>query len=240
MQQEYQGLADKLGYTFKDPALLLQALTHTSYVSEHPQHEDNERLEFLGDSVLQMMVASWLFRTYPAIAEGEMTKARIATVSEEPQGQVAAMLDVGVYLRLGRGEEPAGRTRRRSLARALEALIAAVYLDGGMSAAEDCFLSRFTPFARAYLEGKKTDYKTHLQELLQSGGPAQIEYTLLEQRNDPQNPHFRAAVRCDGRVLGEGEGRTRKEAEQGAASQALKTMEKEEPNAPKKAGSPGV
>ncbi len=218
-------LERKLGYRFKDRGLLEHALTHSSYANEHRGQglTSNERLEFLGDSVLGMVAAERLFREHPDMPEGELTRTRAALVCETALHQVALSLGLGSYLRLGRGEDAGGGRERPSiLADATEAVLAAVYLDGGMDAVrpiiETLILDR---------EGEQSsdrDYKTALQELVQRTPGVAIAYRLTGESGPDHARVFRMEVAVGQKVAGQGEGRTKKEAEQQAAKAALEKL----------------
>ncbi len=220
-------LEKKLGYVFQDPTLLQTALTHSSYANENRRQEleCNERLEFLGDAVLGMTVAEWLFRHCRRLPEGQMTKIRAELVCEQSLAAAAQELELGSDLRLGHGEElSGGRTRPSILADAVEAIIAAVYLDGGDAAA---LIQRLilAP-AQARLRPAATDYKTALQELVQRRTGSRIAYMLTGESGPDHNKQFTVAVAVNGEVRGEGTGRSKKEAEQAAAHQALEELKK--------------
>ncbi len=219
-----EALQKKLNYTFRDSALFQTALTHSSYANEH-RCRSNERLEFVGDSVLGMVTAECLFRRFPDMPEGRMTKLRAELVCEQSLGEVAEKLELGRCLRLGRGEEVSGGRERISiLADCVEAVIAALYLDGGMEPAktfidanilsklsdENCLLIR--------------DYKTELQELIQQKPGHILTYELTGESGPDHMKRFNVSVVMDGETLGSGEGRTKKEAEQMAAKAALESM----------------
>ena len=220
-------LEKKLGYAFQNPTLLQTALTHSSYANQNRRQEleCNERLEFLGDAVLGMTVAEWLFRPCRRLPEGQMTKIRAELVCEQSLAAAAQELELGSNLRLGHGEElSGGRTRPSILADAVEAIIAAVYLDGGDAAA---LIQRLilAP-AQARLRPTATDYKTALQELVQRRTGSRIAYMLTGESGPDHNKQFTVAVAVNGEVRGEGTGRSKKEAEQAAAHQALEELKK--------------
>ena len=210
-----------IGHTFKDPSLLETALTHTSYANEAKGRvKHNERLEFLGDSVLSIVVADYLFHHWTDRPEGELTKARASLVCESALFQFAQEIDLGRYLRLGRGEEMGGgRTRPSVVSDAFEALIAALYLDGGMEAARAFILPFLT-------EGKtaEADYKTQLQEVIQQNPEERLRYELEGETGPDHDKHFQMAVYLNSNLIGRGEGHSKKAAEQAAARQALKLM----------------
>ncbi|RMH79512.1 MAG: ribonuclease III [Actinomyces sp.] len=214
-------LEEELGHRFADPGLLELALTHRSWSAEHPGEESNERLEFLGDAVLGLVVARHLYVTHPELAEGEMAKIRAAVVSAEALAEVASGLGLGTHLRLGRGEQRSGGAAKTSiLADAMEAVIAAVYLDAGLEAAARVVLARLGDRIEAgSVTPGSEDYKTRLQELAAAEGLPAPRYETADSGPDHRKT-FRATVRV-GRVLtGSGEGGSKKEAEQAAARQA--------------------
>lgn len=210
-----------IGYTFKDPHLLETALTHTSFANESKvSTKHNERLEFLGDSVLSIVVADYLFHHWKDRPEGELTKARASLVCESALFEFAKEIDLGSYLRLGKGEERGGgRTRPSVVSDAFEAVIAALYLDGGMEAARRFIL----PFIR---EGKtaEPDYKTKLQEVVQQNPEEKLRYEVLGESGPDHAKRFEIAVYLNSNKIGEGIGHSKKAAEQEAARQALRLM----------------
>ena len=209
----------KLGYRFRSGALLAEALRHSSYANEHRGAESvsNERLEFLGDSVLGFVTAEYLFARHPDSPEGELTRIRAALVCEESLHEVAQKLELGRYLKLGNGEEAGGgRTRPSILADATEAVIAAVYLDGGLAAASS-LIHR--------VEERRRDYKTVLQELVQREPNRTLVYRMAEESGPDHDKTFTFEVLLNGTVVGRGEGHSKKEAEQMAARAALERLE---------------
>ncbi len=218
-------LEKKLGYPFQDKGLLAHALTHSSYANEHREEglTSNERLEFLGDSVLGMVVAEHLFRTHPDMPEGELTRTRAALVCEGSLYEVAAGLGLGRYLRLGRGEDAGGgRARPSILADATEAMLAAVYLDGGIGPVRRLIQTLILDRERE--KAVDRDYKTALQELVQRRPESSVSYRLLRESGPAHCRVFEMEVSVDGSPVGRGEGRTKKEAEQMAARSALKKL----------------
>ncbi len=209
-----------IGYTFKNPALLETALTHTSFANESRQPiEHNERLEFLGDSVLSVVVADYLFR-HVNKPEGELTRMRASLVSEEALFQFAQEIELGKYLRLGHGEDMGGGRERPSVVSdAFESVIAALYLDGGMETARNFIL----PFVT---EGKtaEADYKTQLQEVVQQNPEEKLTYVLESETGPDHDKHFVVAVHLNSNCFARGEGRSKKQAEQHAAHEALRLM----------------
>ena len=219
-------LEDKIGYQFKNKNLLLQALTHSSYANEGKKHgRNNERLEFLGDSVLSVIVAKHLFLKYKDIPEGELTKLRASLVCEKALDVFAQQLGLGEYLRLGKGEEMTGGRKRPSiLADAFEAVIAALYLDGGYQAAQKFVLSFIPENLDVKSANQLADYKTTLQEIIQQNREEKIEYVLADEKGPDHAKVFTAEVLLNSNVIGVGEGSSKKQAEQNAAKEALKLM----------------
>ena len=223
-------LEKKLNYTFRDPGLLGEALSHSSYANEHRSAglRSNERLEFLGDSVLGFVTAEFLFLQHPDLPEGDLTRIRAALVCEQSLYEVARKLDLGRYLKLGRGEEAGGGRERTSiLADATEAVFAAVYLDGGIGAASQLIHRVLLDAEKEEaVEERRKDYKTALQELIQRTPGRTITYQLVEETGPDHCRVFVMEVSVDGRVAGWGEGRSKKEAKQAAAKAALEAAEK--------------
>lgn len=222
----YEEFEDKIGHHFKNRDLLTEAFTHSSYANENKLgRRYNERLEFLGDSVLSLVVSRHLFTKYPELPEGELTKVRAALVCEKALDVFASKINLGKYLLLGKGEEATGGRQRSSiLADAFEAVIAAVYLDGGFETANE-YVLKFIPET---LEDCKNisfhDYKTRLQEVIQKNPEDIIEYELVEESGPDHNKLFVVEVTLDTNVIGKGRGRSKKEAEQMAAKEALSLM----------------
>ena len=210
-----------IGYKFKNPELLEIALTHTSYANEsRTPVKHNERLEFLGDSVLQIVSADYLFHAYADRPEGDLTRIRSSLVSEGALFQFAQEINLGDYLRLGRGEEHCGgRTRPSVVSDAFEALIAALYLDGGMEVARNFILPFIT-------EGKtaEEDYKTQLQEVVQQDPSAVLRYEVTGETGPDHAKKFTVCVWRNGEKLAEAPGRSKKAAEQHAAKLALEKL----------------
>ena len=225
-------LEKKLRYAFRDASLLEQALCHSSYANERrSKHlQSNERLEFLGDSILGLVTAEFLYRRHPDWPEGELTRSRAALVCERSLYNIALDLNLGEHLHLGRGEETGGgRNRPSILADAVEAVIAAVYLDGGMDEASAlirrCLLDAVAEEERP--EKRNRDYKTILQELIQRNPEQVMSYALLDEQGPDHAKVFTMEVRVNGERLGEGTGRSKKEAEQAAAKAALEILSHE-------------
>ena len=221
-------LEKSLGYQFHNPALLEEALRHSSYANEHRGDNvfSNERLEFLGDSVLGFVTAEYLFAKHPTAPEGELTRIRALLVCEDSLHEVAQRLKLGEYLKLGHGEESCGgRTRPSILADATEAVFAAVYLDGGIRAASELIHRVLLDKEREETaEAKRRDYKTKLQELVQRTPNQVLTYRLIGEQGHDHDKVFSFAVLLNDTVVGTGEGRSKKEAEQMAAKDALESM----------------
>ena len=220
-------LEEKIGYRFENRALLLTALTHSSYANE--RHEDGlpcyERLEFLGDSILGLVTADFLYHHEPPLPEGSMTRLRAELVCEQALHKVACELGIAPYMRLGRGaEHTGGRQRPSVLADMVEAIIAALYLDGGMEEARRFVLEKVLRDAEISETHRTKDYKTELQELVQRKPNQHIVYELIGESGPDHNKTFSFRVSINGEPAGEGSGRTKKEAEQMAARRALEVM----------------
>ncbi len=219
-----------LGHVFLRPALLEEALTHRSFVHEHAAGaRDNERLEFVGDAVVGLVVGTLLHEHFPDAREGELTQRRAALVSGPALARLAAELGIGAALRLGRGEERSGgRDKPRLLAGALEACFAAVYLDGGVDAAMAIGRPLFAPLLDAQSPGA-LDFKTRLQERLQASGRSAPRYEIVAADGPEHERAFHVALRIDGELAGEGRGRSKSEAEQQAARVALEASNSSPP-----------
>jgi len=231
---EIAELESILGHQFRDPRWLLQALMHSSRIPERAAEEpaeSNEKLEFLGDAVLELVVSEELIREFPEWSEGQLSKSRARLVNATAISLSAQRLGLGKYLRLGRGEEKTGgRTKPALLADAYEALIAAVFLDGGLEAARG-FVRRSLVEGAIAVEAERlghTDHKSALQELLQSRGMAPGIYHVIAESGPDHQKTFRVEVRICGQVTAMGSGRTKKEAEQSAAVAALIQLGAEE------------
>ncbi|MCI8553693.1 MAG: ribonuclease III [Clostridiales bacterium] len=225
MNESMDRLMERLGYQFKNPDLLKKALTHSSFANESRKGIDsNERLEFLGDSVLGFVAAGYLFRHHQG-PEGELTKLRAALVCEKALHAYSLQLGLGDHLRLGKGERLTGGAQRPSiLADAFEAVTAAIYLDGGLDAARR-FLLRFLEAEAAQQTRRKfKDYKTALQEIIQQNPEESLDYVLTGESGPDHDKKFTVEVHLNSNVIGTGQGRSKKEAEQGAAREALKLM----------------
>lgn len=213
-------------YNFKNKEYILEALTHSSYSNENKDYDFNERLEFLGDSVLSIVVSEYLFKKETNLPEGELTKLRANIVCEESLSEVANEINLGEHMLLGKGEEATGGRQRISiLADAFEAVIAAIYLDGGLESARSFVLKYMENIIIDSRKGKIfRDYKTHLQEVLQGQGENNIWYKLVEEKGPDHNKRFIMQVGVNETVLGIGEGKSKKEAEQLAARVAIKDI----------------
>ncbi len=217
-------LEQKLQYSFRNRTLLENALRHSSFANESRDRSvtSNERLEFLGDSVLGFVTAKYLYNNYPDLPEGRMTKVRAELVCENALHKVAQELELGKYIRLGKGEEnTGGRSRPSILADAVEATIAAMYLDGGMEVAEQFILSRVLNGLGQGLPVRSTDNKTALQEFVQQKSGQVLEYAVTGESGPDHCKEFTVSVFLNGKAVGSGVGRTKKEAEQAAAGNAL-------------------
>ena len=215
-------LEEKLGYEFRDPALLENALTHSSCANEsRGRLQSNERLEFLGDSILGMVVAGHLYRNHPDLPEGELTRTRAALVCEDSLVEVAEALRLGEYLHLGKGEEAGGGRKRPSIqADAVEAVLAAVYLDGGIGSARK-IVQQYILCREVEGLTSPRDYKTALQELVQRESGQVLKYRLTGEEGPDHDKRFFVEVDLNGEVAGRGKGHSKKEAEQMAAKAAI-------------------
>ena len=221
------GIESKIGYIYKDKSVLSLALTHSSYANESKKNKNhNERLEFLGDSVLSIIVSKYLYNNFTDMPEGELSKTRAALVCEKSLATFARKIDLGSYLLLGKGEDQnGGRDRDSILADAFEAVIASLYLDGGIKPAEKFVLS----FIKNQIKDIKTntsfvDYKTELQEIIQQNKEEKVEYVLVDESGPAHNKFFCVEVHLNSNVIGRGEGKSKKIAEQLAAKEALELM----------------
>lgn len=229
MEQHLEKIVDfekELCYSFKNKRFLVEALSHSSFANEKKKsRRSNERLEFLGDSVLSIVVSRYLFLHFKHLPEGELTKIRASLVCEKSLFEFAKQIHLGEYILLGKGEEnTGGRERPSILSDAFEAVIAAIYLDGGMESAEE-YILRFIPDD---VDSKKSaafnDYKTLLQEIIQKNPDEKVEYNLVGQFGPDHNKAFKVQVLLNSNVIGTGRGRSKKDAEQMAAKEALELM----------------
>ena len=218
-------LERRLRYTFQDSRYLENALTHSSYANEREGLSSNERMEFLGDSLLGFCTAKSIYRLYPAMSEGEMTRLRAELVCEASLFTTAEDLKLSEYIRLGKNEECNGGRRRVSiLADAVEAIIAALFLDGGLPAAEAFIDERILAELKTGHRPTRTDYKTQLQELLQREGGAAPRYEIIGSSGPDHRKSFTARVFLHNGAFADGAGQSKKEAEQAAARAALETL----------------
>ena len=223
-QEEFQKI---IGYRFQNTKLLQQALTHSSYANEkHMKHADNERLEFLGDAVLELVSSEFLFSNYPEMSEGDLTKLRASLVCEPTLAGCTASIQLGGFIRLGKGEDQTGGRERKSiLSDALEALIGAIYLDGGFTSAKEFILK----FILTDIEHKKLFYdsKTILQELVQGKFSKEVTYRLLSVDGPDHDKKYNVEALVGEQAYGKGSARTKKGAEQEAAYETLLQLKKE-------------
>lgn len=219
-------LEKSMGYSFRDLSLLQTALTHSSFANESKEDaKSNERLEFLGDAVLSIVVSDYIFSHCPDFPEGDLTKLRASLVCERTLCEFSKSLNVGKFLRLSRGEINSDGGKRPSiLADAFEAIIAAIYLDGGIDSARDFILQFIKPLIKDPKPRKFKDYKTTLQEIVQKNKGEIISYNLVEELGPDHNKRFVVEVRLNNNVVGRGGGRSKKSAEQQAAREALELM----------------
>ena len=223
-------LEARLGHSFRNAALCETALTHTSWVNEagQPERSDNERLEFLGDAVLDLVVSDLLMRRFPDRREGDLSRARAALVSEPGLAQVAVALELGRFILLGKGEErTGGRGRPSILANALEALMGAIYIDAGFDAAAAVASRLFESRIEEVDQHARLDYKSRLQERAQALWQTAPVYEVVAEEGPDHDKRFEVALSLAGRPYGRAIGRSKKEAEQGAAAAALEAIERE-------------
>ena len=219
-----QSLEDTLGYHFRDEALLMRALTHTSWAAEHPGQMHNERLEFLGDTVLQMIATDYLYDHYPKLDEGVMTRMRASAVGETSLAKIARDIHLQNEIRVGTGTR---RDLPSIMSDAMEAVLAAIYLEAGIEPCRAFMQERLIPaFETARANGGR-DEKSRLQEYLQENGTVRIEYRLLERTGPVHDSVFTVGVYCNDRFLAKGMGKSKKAAEQNAAAIALAKRDKE-------------
>lgn len=223
-----ESLETKLNYKFNNTNLLTKALVHSSYANEvRGNTHSNERLEFLGDSVLSVIVAEHIFHKYPNMPEGELTRLRASLVCEKSLCALSRELELGKYLLLGRGEDKnGGRERDSILADAFEAVLATIYLDGGMSAAKDFVMNTVLRDLEHHSGDEESfkDYKTTLQEIIQRNPEESVSYVLIGESGPDHDKQFTVAVHLNSNVIGTGVGKSKKQAEQMAAKQALMLM----------------
>ena len=230
LNERHAELEGRLGHSFRNAALRETAMTHTSWVNEagQPERSDNERLEFLGDAVLDLVVSDLLMRRFPDRREGDLSRARAALVSETGLAQVALALDLGRFILLGKGEErTGGRGRPSILANALEALMGAIYMDAGFDVAAAVALRLFESRIEEVDQHARLDYKSRLQERAQALWQTAPVYEVVAEEGPDHDKRFEVALSLAGRPYGRAIGRSKKEAEQGAAAAALEAIERE-------------
>ena len=224
----YEGIFEKLGYTFNDASLLEQAFTHSSYAHEQPpgSTKHNERLEYLGDAVLELLVSDLLYNEFPDYDEGQLTKSRAGLVCEASLAKMARESAFEEHLRLGKGEEGSGgRYKEALLADVFEAVLGAMFLDGGFQCAQSFVHARFVNEIRQHDDGlEQFDNKTFLQESFQKKSKIPLNYVITDESGPGHNKEFTAKVKHDGQELGTGTGRSKKEAEQNAAAEAISRL----------------
>ena len=216
---------ESIRYKFKNKDLLINALTHTSYAHENNK-ESNEKLEFLGDSILEFVSSKYIYNKYTNLQEGEMTKVRATVVCEESLYKIAKSHGFGEFLFLGRSEvKTGGKNRPAILADSVEAVIAAIYLDGGLQEADKFIIENLDKeIEKATKHVGDKDYKTVLQEKLQEHGEVKIEYEIINETGPDHDKYFEAQVKCNGKILAQGKGKSKKEAHMHAAKKALENL----------------
>ena len=223
--RDLSALEQNIGYKFKNINLLKNALTHTSYAYEN-NVESNEKLEFLGDSILEFISSKYIFKNYPNLKEGEMTKVRAQVVCEQSLYKIAKMHNFSDFLNLGKSEKlSGGKERPAILADSVEAVIAAMYIDGGLKVAEKFIIENLkNEIELATKHVGQKDYKTVLQEKLQIHGDVKIEYILLNESGPDHDKRFEMEVRCNGKKLAVGTGKSKKLAQMDAAHNAIESL----------------
>ena len=222
-----KSLEENIGYTFKDKELLRKALTHTSYAYEH-NVESNEKLEFLGDSILEFLSSTYIYQNYPKLKEGEMTKVRAQVVCEASLYKVAKAHNFSDFLRLGKSERTSGKDVKPAImADSVEAVIAAMYIDGGLEPVNKFIIENLKDEIKLASQnvGQK-DYKTVLQEILQKHGDVHIEYKIIKETGPDHDKVFTSEVIYNGKILANGEGKSKKHAEMDAAKHAIELIKK--------------
>ena len=221
----YEEIEKKIGYTFENKELLKTALTHTSYANTYGT-ESNEKLEYLGDSILEFITSKYLYNNYKKLTEGEMTKVRATVVCEQSLYEIAIKLGFSDFLITGKSEKVIGGVKNKAiLADSIEAVIAAIYLDSNIGKAEKFIINNLKDAIK--IESMNVgikDYKTVLQEKLQENGNVKIEYEIILEKGPDHDKYFIAQVLCDGKILAEGSGKSKKNAEMQAAKYALENM----------------
>lgn len=226
-KEKYRKLLSTLRLNFKNVDLYIQAFTHSSYVNEHRirPHDDNERLEFLGDAVMELAISQYLYKYYEKMSEGEMTKLRAAIVCEPSLAKIANELQFGDYVLLGKGEElTGGRKRPALLADVFESFVGALYLDQGMDAVFEFLSAHVYPKIAGGDFSNITDYKSQLQEFIQRDNQGHIQYKIVQEKGPAHAREFVSEVWLENKQLGIGIGRSKKEAEQMAAQQAIEKL----------------
>lgn len=225
-EKKLEEFEKKIGYTFKNKNLLFEALSHSSFANENKKsRHSNERLEFLGDSVLSIVISEHLFKHFKHLPEGDLTKIRASLVCEKALFEFSKQIDLGSFILLGRGEENTGGRQRPSIVSdAFEAVIAAVFLDGGMECAREYVLGFIPKDLDKSTVKNLQDYKTILQEIIQRNPEEKVEYVLKGQTGPDHDRHFIVEVCLNTNIIGHGEGRSKKQAEQQAAKEALRLM----------------
>lgn len=228
IQKDISSFEKKLGYNFKDKSLVLTAITHSSYANEHHLEKKccNERLEFLGDALVDMIAGEYLFVNLPESQEGVLSKKRASVVCEQSFAGIAEKIDLGKYLLLGKGEEATGGRHRASvIADAFEAIIAAIYLDSDFETAKKWVLSNLTPsLEKACKNDSSGDFKSELQELVQKGDTGKVSYESVGESGPEHAKIFEVCVLIDGKRIASGKGTSKKDAEQAAAAEAMKKV----------------
>ena len=222
---EHSKLEKEIGYEFRNKKLLETALTHTSYAYEKKK-QSNEKLEFLGDSILEFVSSEYIYHKYPNLKEGEMTKVRASVVCEKSLHEIAKMHNFSDFLYLGKSERISQKEVRPAImADSVEAVIAAIFLDGGLEPAKEFIIKNLAkPIENATKHIGQKDYKTVLQEILQKNGNVDIEYEIIDERGPDHEKLFTAEVKVDDKVLATGEGKSKKLAEMQAAQKALENL----------------
>ena len=223
----YEKIKKEIGYEFKNKQLLETALTHTSYAYENKK-QSNEKLEFLGDSILEFVSSEYIYHNYPKLKEGEMTKVRASVVCEDSLQKIAKMHNFSDFLYLGKSERISQKEVRPAImADSIEAVIAAIFLDGGLEEAKKFILNNLAePIENATKNIGQKDYKTVLQEVLQKNGNVDIEYVIIDEKGPDHEKVFTAEVKFNNKILATGEGKSKKQAEMEAAQKALENIKK--------------
>ena len=225
---DFNDIEEVLDYKFKDEQVLKNALTHSSYVNERSKLQNNERLEFLGDAVLELIVSFYLYKNHAHSSEGDLTKLRAKIVCTESLAMVSDALNLGKFVFMGKGEEnTGGRTRKSILANSFEALIGAIYIDGGIQEAEKFILTKLKNNIVDAIKGRLIfDYKTKIQEYIQQDATNEIEYVVDSEEGPEHDKVFYINLYMNGKVIGTGTGTSKKEAEQQAAYNGLTQLGK--------------